>query len=67
MACQNLSEQEKVCEELVKAHLVSSDTQFSSTNKYKHHVIKFISDLRQFGGFLWVLWFSSPTKLTATI
>ena len=28
---------------------------------------KVVSDLRQVGGFLWALWFSSPIKLTATI
>ena len=31
------------------------------------YVIKFVSDLRQVSGFLRVLWFPSPTKLTATI
>jgi len=30
-------------------------------------VIKFFSDLRQVGGFLQVLWFPTPIKLTATI
>jgi hypothetical protein len=33
----------------------------------QHYAIKFISDLRQVGGFLWVLRFSPPIKLTATI
>jgi hypothetical protein len=33
----------------------------------QHYVIKFVSDLRQVGGFLWVLWFPPPIKLTATI
>jgi hypothetical protein len=33
----------------------------------QHYVMKFISDLRQVGGFLWVLRFSPPIKLTATI
>jgi hypothetical protein len=33
-----------------------------------HYVIMFVSDLlRQVGGFLWVLWFPPPIKLTATI
>ena len=31
----------------------------------QHYVIKFVSDLQQFGGFLWVLWFPPPIKLTA--
>jgi hypothetical protein len=32
-----------------------------------HYVIKFVSDLRQVGGFRWVLRFPLPIKLTATI
>jgi hypothetical protein len=31
-----------------------------------HYMIKFVSDLRQVIGFLWVLQFSPPIKLTAT-
>jgi len=30
-----------------------------------HYVINFVSDLRQAGGFLWVLRFPQPTKFTA--
>jgi hypothetical protein len=33
----------------------------------QHYVIKFVSDLRQVGDFLRVLWFSPPIKLTSTI
>ena len=33
----------------------------------QHYVIKFVSDLRQVGGFLRVLWFPPPIKLTAMI
>jgi hypothetical protein len=33
----------------------------------QHYVIKFVSDLRQVGGFLRVLWFPPSIKLTATI
>jgi hypothetical protein len=33
----------------------------------QHYVIKFVIDLRQVGGFLWVLRFPPPIKLTATI
>jgi hypothetical protein len=33
----------------------------------KHYVIKFVSDLRQIGGFLRVFRFTPPIKLTATI
>ena len=33
----------------------------------QHHVIKFVSDFRQVGGFLRVLRFPLPIKLTTTI
>ena len=33
----------------------------------QHYVIKFVSDLRQVGGFLGILWFPPPIKLTAMI
>jgi len=33
----------------------------------QHYVIKFVSDLRQVGGFLRILQFPPPIKLTATI
>ena len=33
----------------------------------QHYVIKFVSDLRQVGGFFWVFRFPPPMKLTATI
>jgi hypothetical protein len=33
----------------------------------QHYAIKFVSDLWQVGGFLWVLQFPPPIKLTATI
>ena len=33
----------------------------------QHYVIKFVSELGQVGGFLLVLWFPPPIKLTATI
>jgi hypothetical protein len=33
----------------------------------QHYVIKFVSDLRQVSGFLWVLRFPPPIKLTAMI
>jgi len=33
----------------------------------QHYVIKFVRDLRQVGGFLQVLRFPPPIKLTATI
>ena len=33
----------------------------------QQYVIQFVSDLRQVGGYLWVLWFPPPIKLTTTI
>jgi len=33
----------------------------------QHYVMKFVSNLRQVGGFLWVLLIPPPTKLTAMI
>jgi hypothetical protein len=33
----------------------------------QYYVIKFVSDLRQVGGFLWVFRFPPPIKLTAMI
>jgi hypothetical protein len=33
----------------------------------QHYVIKIVSDLQQVGGFLRVLWFPPPIKLSATI
>jgi hypothetical protein len=35
------------------------------TNGVQHYVIKFVSDLRQVGGFVRVLWFHPPIKLTS--
>jgi hypothetical protein len=53
---------------------VSVATKFASSNpahcevySTQHYVIKFVSDLRQVGGFLRVLQFPPPIKLTATI
>ena len=37
------------------------------TQAIQHYVIKFVSDLRQVGCFLWVLHFPPSIKLTATI
>ena len=37
------------------------------TKAIQHYVIKIVSDLRQVGGFLWVLRFPPQIKLTATI
>ena len=39
----------------------------SLVEQVEHYVIKFVSDLRQVRGFLWILRFHPPIKLTATI
>jgi hypothetical protein len=33
----------------------------------EHYVIRYVSDLRQVSGFLQVIWFPPPIKLTAMI
>ena len=46
---------------------VSSNPVHGDVYSIQHYVIKFVSDLRQGGGFLRVLPFPPPIKLTATI
>jgi hypothetical protein len=48
---------------------ITTDSEFESRSGLgvQHYVIKFVSDLRQVGGFLQVLWFPPQIKLTATI
>ena len=46
--------------------VVSSNTAHGEVNSLQHYVIKFGSDLRQIGGFLRVLSFHLPIKLTVT-
>ena len=47
--------------------VVSSNPTHGEMYSIQHYVIKFVSDLRQFGGFLWALQYPPPIKLTATI
>ena len=47
--------------------VVSSNSTHGRVYSIQHYVIKFVSDLRQVGGFPQVLLFPSPIKLTATI
>jgi len=47
--------------------VVSSNLAHDDVYSIQHYVIKFVSDLRQVGGFLRVLRFHPPIKLTATI
>jgi hypothetical protein len=46
---------------------VSSNPVHGEVYSIQHYVIKFVSDLWQVGGFLQVLRFPPPIKLTATI
>ena len=47
--------------------VVSSNPVHGEVYSIQHYVIKFVIDLRQVSGFLWVLQFSPPIKLTAMI
>jgi hypothetical protein len=47
--------------------VVNSNPIHGEAYPIQHYVIKFVSDLRQVGGFLRVLRFPPPKKLTATI
>jgi hypothetical protein len=48
----------------ITTSVVSSNPAQGDVYSIQHYVIKFVSDLRQVGGFLRVLWFSPPIKLT---
>ena len=48
-------------------NVVSSKPANGEMYSIHHHVIKFVSDLRQVGGFLRVLRFPPPIKLTGRI
>ena len=50
-------------------HHLRCEVEYSSgeVHSIQHYVIKFVSDLQQVGGFLLVIWFPPPIKLTATI
>ena len=45
----------------------SSSPVYGKLYSMQQYVIKLVSDLRQVCGFLWVLWFPPPIKLTAMI
>jgi len=47
--------------------VVSSNPVHDEVYSIQHNVIKFVRDLQQVGGFLRVLQFPPPIKLTATI
>jgi hypothetical protein len=51
----------------ITTKIVSSNHVHGEVYLIQHYVIKFVSDLRQVVGFLRVLQFSPPVKLTTTI
>jgi len=51
----------------ITTKVVSFNPVHGEVYSIQHYVIKFVSDWRQVSGFLQVLWFLSPVKLTTTI
>jgi len=51
----------------ITTEVVISNLDQGDVYSIQHYVINFVSDLRQVGGFLWVLQFPPPIKLIATI
>ena len=51
----------------ITTKVVSLNPVHGEVYSIQHHVIKFVSDLQQVLGFLQVLWFSPPIKLTTMI
>jgi len=51
----------------ITTNVLRSNPVHGEVYSIQHYVIKFVSDLRQVGGFLCVLQFPPPIKLTATI
>ena len=51
----------------IATNVVGSNPVHGDVYSIQHYVIKFVSNLRQVDGFLRVLWFPPPIKLTATI
>jgi hypothetical protein len=52
---------------LITSKVVSLNPAHGEVCLIKHYEIKFVSNLGLIGGFLWVLWFPPPIKLTAMI
>jgi len=52
---------------LITTNKCEFEPRSGKVNSMQHYVIKFVIDLRQVGGFLRVLRFPPPIKLTATI
>ena len=51
----------------ITTKVVNSNPAHGEVYSMQHFVIKFVSDLRQIGGFLWLLQFPPPINLTATL
>ena len=51
----------------ITTNVVSSHPDHGEVYLIQHYVIKFVSDLRQVGGFLWALQFPPSIKLIVTI
>jgi len=52
---------------MLSVHNVSSNPAHGDVYSIQHYVLKFVSDLRQVGGFLRFLQFPPPIKLTDTM
>jgi hypothetical protein len=48
-------------------HRCEFESRSGKVYSMQHYVINFVSDLSHVGGFLWLLQFPPPIKLTATI
>jgi len=51
----------------ITTKVLSSNPAHGKMYSIQHYVIKFVGDLRKVGGFLWVLRFPPPIKLTSLI
>jgi hypothetical protein len=51
----------------ITTNIVSMNPVHGEMYLIQHYVIKFVSNLQQVSGFLWVLWFPPPIKLTSRI
>ena len=49
----------------ITTEVESSNPAHGEVCSIQNYVIKFVSDLRQVGGFLWRLWFPLAIKITA--
>ena len=51
----------------ITINIVRSNPAHGEVYSMQHYMIQFVSDLRQVGGFLGVIWFPPSIKLTAMI